>query len=188
MRALEILNEKLVGTAIYSFHVGDNWTLNFGDCFLSVQNLVSPDEGILNEWLCANYASFQTAVDKEFIAKSTVVTAHMRKEVTSVTLDAAYNLTIHFENDSIIVIPTNEDIVDWQWCLNETGQDPYMDYLVACFWEGEIAINKVNVSLQVEKPRYCAVPGLFTSYRLVAVRGRIAASPLHSRNARNDGR
>ncbi|MBH8557541.1 hypothetical protein [Hymenobacter negativus] len=144
MNALEILNDKLVGSFIYSFHIGDNWTLNFGDYYLSAQNLISPDEELLNGWLLANYRSIETAVDKDSVAKSTIVAAHMRKEVTNVTLDKAYNLTIYFENDSELVIPTNEDIVDWQWCLNETGNDPYMDYLVACFWEGEIAINEAE--------------------------------------------
>ena len=144
MKALEILNDKLIGSFIHSFHTGDNWTLNFGDYYLSAQNLISPDEGILNGCLHANYRSFETAVDKDSVAKSTVVAAHMRKEVTSVMLDKAYNLTIYFENDSELVIPSNEDIVDWQWCLNKTGKDPYMDYLLACFGEGEIAVNEAG--------------------------------------------
>ncbi|MBO2009652.1 hypothetical protein [Hymenobacter negativus] len=144
MKALEILNDKLVGSFIHSFRIGDNWTLDFGDYYLSAQNLISPDEGMLNAWLRTNYKSFETVVDKDFVAKSTIVAAHMRKEVASVTLDIAYNLTLHFENDSELVIPTNEEIVDWQWCLNETGKDPYMDYLIACFWEGEIAINEAR--------------------------------------------
>jgi hypothetical protein len=144
MKALEILNEKLVGSFIHSFHIGDNWTLDFGDYYLSAQNLISPDEGMLNEWFITNYRSIETAVDKDSVVKSTIVAAHLRKEVTSVTLDKSFNLTIHFENDSELVIPTNEDIVDWQWCLNETSKDPYMDYLVAYFGEEEIAINEAG--------------------------------------------
>ncbi|MFD2721067.1 hypothetical protein ACFST9_20275 [Hymenobacter monticola] len=144
MKALEILNDKLVGSFICSFHIGDNWTLDFGDYYLCAQNVLSPDEEVLNGWLCAHYRSFETAVDKDSVAKSTIVAAHMRKEVTSVMLDRACNLTIYFENDSELVIPSNEDIVDWQWCLNETGKDPYLDYLVACFWEDEITVNEVG--------------------------------------------
>jgi hypothetical protein len=60
-----------------------------------------------------------------------------------VQLDNDYNLTIEFRGDSKLVIPTNIQIVDWQWSLNESGMDPYRgDYLVACFWKGEIEIKE----------------------------------------------
>lgn len=69
----------------------------------------------------------------------------MRKVVTGLKLDDAYNLTIEFEGNSKLIIPTNVKIVDWQWCLNKSGSDPYSDYLVACFWKGEIEINEGSI-------------------------------------------
>jgi len=142
MKATEILNAKLCGESILSFNVSDGWTLYFGDYYLSAQDINSPDEEQLNSWFRSNYASFQNAVDKENVSKSAIVAAHLRKTTNSVELDEAYNLTIHFEDDGPLHLSTNVDIVDWQWCLNQTGADPYRDYLVACFWEGEISINE----------------------------------------------
>jgi hypothetical protein len=145
MKAIDILNNTLRGAAILSFHVGDSWTLYLGEYYLSAQNLSSLDERLLNEWFLGNYPSFQNAVDREHISKSAIVTAHLRKSISHLELDAKYNLTIFFEDDTPLLIPTDEDIVDWQWCLNTTGRDPYQDYLVACFWEGEISVNEANI-------------------------------------------
>jgi hypothetical protein len=142
MQAIDILNAKLRGEAILSFHAGDVWTLYIGGYYLSAQNIISPDEERLNEWFQANYASFHNAVDQGNISKSTSVAAHLRKPINRIELAETYSLTMHFEDDSTLLIPTNEDIADWQWCLNLTGADPYQEYLVACFWEGEISITE----------------------------------------------
>lgn len=142
MEAIEVLNAKLRGEAILSFYVSDGWTLYVGGYYLSAQDIISPDEEQLNSWFRGNYNSFHNAIDKENVSKSAIVAAHLRKTISNLELDEAYNLTIHFEDDSPLLIPTNVDIVDWQWSLNQTGADPYSDYLVACFWEGEISIDE----------------------------------------------
>ena len=67
----------------------------------------------------------------------------MRKEIVDIELDNKYNLTLKFELGSDLLIPTNEDIVDWPWCINKSGADPYSEKsLLTCFWEGEIELNK----------------------------------------------
>jgi len=142
MEAIEILTHELCGTFISRFSVGDTWEFYFGHYWLVAHNVISENEGLLNRLLQNDYHSFQNTVDKEYISKCSIVAAHMRKLVTGIKLDEKYNLTIEFENDSKLVIPTNVDIVDWQWCLNKTGNDPYHDYHVACFWNGEIQINE----------------------------------------------
>lgn len=146
MKALEILRSKLIGSFISHFSVGDTWELYLGGYWLKAQNIISNDEGLLNKWLEKNYPSFQNTVDKDYISKCTILAAHLRKLVTEVQLDQSYNLTIEFEDDSSLLIPTDTDIVDWQWCLNMSAQGPYSDYLIACFWEGEIQINEEKIN------------------------------------------
>jgi hypothetical protein len=135
------LTDKLCESWLSRFSVGDTIELYFGGYWLIAHDVISEDESLLNQWLYDNYLSSQNAVDKERISKCAIIAAHMGKVVTGVQLDEAYNLTIEFEKDSKLVIPTNVDIVDWQWCLNESGNIPYSDYLVACFWKGEIEVN-----------------------------------------------
>ena len=89
-----------------------------------------------------NYSPFQKAIDKKNISKSVIVTALMRKEVIGVVSDKACNLTIYFEDDGKLILPTDTDIVDWQWSLSEEGSDPYMSSIVACFGEGEISLSE----------------------------------------------
>lgn len=142
MQAIELLRDKLVGQFISRFGIGDTWDLSVGDYWLVAQDIFSKDEVLLNNWLQNNYPLFKGTVHKENISKSAVIAALLRREITDIKLDKLCNLTIEFEGGPELIILTNADIVDWQWCLNRTGNDPYREYIVACFWEGEIVVNK----------------------------------------------
>jgi hypothetical protein len=141
MEAIDILRDKLVGQFISRFSVGDTWDLAIGEYWLISQEVVSKDEALLDEWLQNNYSLFSTTIDKEQISKSAIIASLLRREIVNVKFDDVYNLVIEFEEGAELVISTNTGIVDWQWCLNRSGNDPYQDYLVACFGEGEIAIS-----------------------------------------------
>jgi len=141
MKPTDVLKSRLKGNFISRFSIGDTWELYFGDCWISAHNLISSDESQLNEWLLTNYSPFQKAIDQENISKCVIVAALMRKEVTSIALDEACNLTINFEEDEKLILPTDTDIVDWQWSLSEEGSDPYVSHIVACFTEGEISLS-----------------------------------------------
>jgi hypothetical protein len=142
MEALDLLKDKLVRTVISRFSVGDTWSLYFRGYWLMAHNIISEDESLLNQWMYEQYPSAKNAIDKEYISKCAILAAHREKEVTGLRLDKVCNLTLEFEEDSKIILPTNEEMVDWQWCLNQSGSNPYRDYLVACFWKGEILINQ----------------------------------------------
>jgi hypothetical protein len=137
---LEILNEKLLGKFISRFSLGDTWDLLIGNYWLLAYSIEFEEEDIINRLLKENYDWFTHTVDKENISKSTIMAANLRKSITQIKLDKMKNLTFDFENGSTLKILTNTDIVDWQWCINKTGNDPYMDNEIACFWAGEIII------------------------------------------------
>jgi hypothetical protein len=142
MQALELLRNRLLGSFISRFSVGDTWKFYIDGYWLVAQEVLSEDETFLNKLLQENYTYFSSTVDKEYISKSAIVTAAMRREIAGIDLDELYNLKLEFENQFKLIFPTNVEIVDWQWCLNKTGTDPYRDYLIACFWEGEIQVNE----------------------------------------------
>ncbi len=141
MKAIKLLNDKLKGTFISRFSLGDTWSLNLGDYWLSAQSLISQDETFINEWLSSNYQPFGKAIDKENVSKCAILAAYMRKEIVGLNLNDACSLIIDFGDNGKLVLPTNTETVDWQWCLSEADSDPYQDYIIACFWEGEIEIN-----------------------------------------------
>jgi hypothetical protein len=64
-----------------------------------------------------------------------IMAANLRETLTRIDLDEMKNLIIEFENGSTMRILTNTDVVDWQWCNNDSGKDPYMDNEIACFWQ-----------------------------------------------------
>ena len=137
-----MLKSKLTGSFISRFSVGDTCGLYIGGYWLVAQEVISEDEDFLNKFFESNYSHFETTVDKNYISKCAIVAAAMRREIINVELDELYNLKIMFDNNLKILFSTNTEVVDWQWCLNTTGADPYTNYIVACFWEGEIQINE----------------------------------------------
>lgn len=142
VQALDILKDKLLGNFISRFSVGDTWDLSIGNYWLIAQDISSSDEAFLNGVFKDSFRHYDSTVDKDYISKCAIVAAAMRREIINVELDKLCSLEIKFDNDFKLLIPTNAAIVDWQWCLNETGADPYRDCLVACFWEGEILIGE----------------------------------------------
>jgi len=145
MEAIEELNARLLGSYLSRFSVGDTWELRFNDLWISAQNIVSADEKFLNDFLRENYQPFQATVDQDDISKCAIVATCMQKTVIGLRLGDSCNLTIDFEDNRQLVLTTNTSIVDWQWSLSENGSIPYADYIVACFWEGEIEVNKDKI-------------------------------------------
>ena len=141
-RDQDILNEKLVGEFISRFSVGDTWDMFIGDYYLSAHTIEFEEENQITEFLIGHYDEFKFSMDKENISKSTIMAANLRKPITKVSLDELKNLQLDFENGSTMRILTNTKIVDWQWCVNRSGKDSYMDYEIACFREGETQIKE----------------------------------------------
>ena len=141
MEAIEILKKKLVGNFYSRFSVGDTWKLCFDDFWLIGHNVVSVDEGRLNDYLQSNYLPAQSAIDQENVSKSIIISSTQRKLVTEVTLNANSALTLTFENSVQLTFATGTGIVDWQWALNENGGDPYASHIVSCFNSGEVQVG-----------------------------------------------
>ena len=138
---LEAVREYLVGSAISRFGVGDTWELYFSGVWLVAQDIVVTEEDAVNQMFSRRFRFYHDAVDSEYISKSAVLAAHMRKTVVAVTMDGTCSLVIEFENGGRLTVPTDANVVDWQWCLNTSGKDPYSDYFIACFWTGKVECN-----------------------------------------------
>ena len=141
MEEFEILQEKLKGNFYSRFSVGDSWGLYFDGFWLLAHDVTSSYEKNLNEYLIKNYKPTIEAIDKEDIAKSIIVSSCLRKNILSVSLGSDSSLTLGFENDIKITLPTNTDIVDWQWAINKNGGDPYQSFIVGCFNAGEVEVE-----------------------------------------------
>ena len=138
---LRELNDKFLGKFISRFSLGDTWDLYIGGYWLSAQTIIFKEEGAIAELLFKNYDKFNDTVDKEDISKSAIMASNLRKAITHIQLDKMKNLTIDFDNGMELIVSTDTDVVDWQWCVNKSLQDPYRDFEIACFQKGEIKIK-----------------------------------------------
>ena len=141
MKALDILHNKLVGNFYSRFSIGDTFDLFFDAFWLIAQNVISSDEEALNHFLLKEYKPANEAIDKEDVSKSIILCSTLRKKILEVKLSEDSSLQLTFENGVILLFPTNTDIVDWQWALNENGNDPYLGCIVGCFSSGEVQIG-----------------------------------------------
>ncbi|MFD2232130.1 hypothetical protein [Alkalimarinus sediminis] len=141
MSVIEVLEEKLLGNFYSIFRVGDTFDLYFDGFWLIAHNVVSADEDEINRQLPTIYQPASEAIDKEDVAKSVVLSSTHRKCITGVALLPDSSLELTFENGVKLLFPTNTEVVDWQWALNENANDPYLGCIVGVFASGEASLG-----------------------------------------------
>ncbi|AWF80511.1 hypothetical protein BTJ40_06635 [Microbulbifer sp. A4B17] len=141
MSAIEVLQEKLLGNFYSLFRVGDVFDLYFDGFSLIAHDVVSTDEDEINKQLSTLYPRASDAVDKEDVAKSIVLSSTLHKCITCVDLLPDSSLELTFENGVKLLFPTNTEVVDWQWALNENANDPYLGCIVGVFVSGEVQLG-----------------------------------------------
>ena len=140
MGEIEVLKDKLVGNYYSRFSAGDTFDLYFDGFWLISQNVVASEENKLNSVLFSEYQPANEAIDKEDVAKTVVISSTLRKKITGVSLSADSTLELVFENGVRLSFPTNTEIVDWHWAINEEGNSPYESCIVGCFSPGEVQV------------------------------------------------
>lgn len=141
MGVIEILKDKLVGNYYSRFSAGDTFDLYFDGFWLISQNVVASEENKLNGLLFSEYQPANEAIDKEDVVKTVVISSTLRKIITGVSLNADSTLELVFENGVRLSFPTNTEIVDWHWAINEKGNSPYESCIVGCFSPGEVQVT-----------------------------------------------
>jgi len=138
--AEEILKKALIGNSFAYFKQGDWIALQLLDYWLVAQDIESPEEFNLNCLLEKADPPILNGVDPENVAKSAILHRNSRRKITNITLHNDSSLSLYFDHNREIILITSTPIVDWHWCLNKSGEDPYHDYLVACFQPGTIDV------------------------------------------------
>lgn len=129
------LRSRLVGRAFSSITLGDWWALSFYDgLWLQAHHLTSSNAHALT----ARLTGYADAIDAADVPVAIDVLRCRRRDVRRVELRRDGGLELHFENRTMLVCETDTEIVDWQWCINVSGVDPYVEYEVACFFAGEV--------------------------------------------------
>jgi hypothetical protein len=140
MSVIEVLEEKLLGNFYSRVSLGDTFDLYFDRFWLISQDVVAPEEQALNEQL-SSFKPATEAIDKEDVAKSIILTSTLRKKVTGILLNPDSSLELSFENGMTLLFTTDNEIVDWQWAINESGQDPYHSLIVGVLASGEVQLG-----------------------------------------------
>jgi hypothetical protein len=140
MSIIDVLEEKLLGNFYSRVSLGDTFDLYFDRFWLIAQGVVSPQEDFLNSQL-ADFKPAVEAIDKEDVAKGIILTSTLQKKVIAVSLNSDSSLELDFENGIKLLFTTDNEIVDWQWAINENGQDPYHSLIVGVLESGEAQLG-----------------------------------------------
>ncbi|MDJ0841357.1 MAG: hypothetical protein QNK37_32905 [Acidobacteriota bacterium] len=134
IKALQVLEEMLINQAYIFVSVGDWWRLAFSNgLWLISQEISSSNDYALKALLEKADPPVLNGVDPEYVLQSVAIFRNMRKPIKKVTLEDDGTLILFFDEAWQLRLTTRTEIVDWQWCLNGTGEDPYTDSIVACF-------------------------------------------------------
>lgn len=140
--AVTVLRDCLIGNAFTTVSVGDWWALSFDRGFWVVaQELAFPETPTISALLEKADPPVLDGVDPDRVAQAVVIMRNLRRPVTDVSLSSDGALNLAF-GDRQMSVTTGTDVVDWQWCLNRSGADPYSDFIVACFWPGQVQVSE----------------------------------------------
>lgn len=139
---IKTLKDLLLGNTYSVVSVGDWWSLALSSGhWLVAQEIKSSFDSELRSLLSGSSQPILDAVDPEDIPTAVAVLRNRRREITDVTLEADGALHLSFDQNWKLCLSTDTDIVDWHWCVNETGGSPYSNLLVACFEPGSVQIG-----------------------------------------------
>jgi hypothetical protein len=139
--ATQLLHKHLIGNFYSNVSIGDVWGLCFDGVWLVAQSISANEESTLQETIEKTYAPAKSAVDKEYVSKAAIVASNMRREVTNVLIKSDCSLVLEFGNGYNLMLRTDTDIVDWQWCLSKKYGNPYdpeCEPIVSCFWQDDL--------------------------------------------------
>jgi hypothetical protein len=135
----QALRDALLGQAYTVVQLGDWWALAFDDgVWLLAQRIVSPDESAIRTAISTSFVSMLGRIDAEDVPTMIAVLQSRRQAVTDIAIGIDGSLELVFANGHALLCSSDEQIVDWQWAISETGADPYSEFRVACFAKGEV--------------------------------------------------
>lgn len=136
------LETMLVGDRFVGFETGDVWTLSMQEkgYLVAFQRMSSAKEEAINQALRRTDNVLFDCCDPEEISWAVILASVTRKKIIAATVDGKAALSLIFEGGVEIIIRTDADIVDWQWCITRNAPNPYTEEAeLACLWKSEIS-------------------------------------------------
>ena len=138
MQATEQLRALLIGKDYASFSVANAFGFGFDGFELAAQDVLCPDEDVINSSFVNSYGPAAKTGVPELIGKSAILAACLGATISDVQVSPDASIILWFANGVQLKFPTNTPVVDWHWAITEDGRDPYMGCIIACFAPGEI--------------------------------------------------
>ncbi len=136
-----------MGRSIDRFCHGDTWEIRFdNDLWLVTHELRIDAESDLQTLLESGSTALHYSVDPRDAVRSLLLASLMRRPVISVDITTDGALSLHFDEARSVTLPTDTDVVDWQWSLGGTPNNPYAaEALICCLWRGEVRVGAEGV-------------------------------------------
>lgn len=140
----ERLKALLVGHSIQAFETGDVWVLLLHEpdlkiCFLG---MTVPESSEIQEALKAAVPGMMPVEDPYVVAWSVVLASVSQRTILDVTVDLRGAMSLRFEGGLEFTLLSDNDFVDWQWCVTANHPNPYRSKAqIVCFAEGDLMVD-----------------------------------------------
>ena len=139
-KASQVVADLLRGESIVHVEVNDIWAMFFSnDLWLLAQEIRCLGERELGDILATHAPHLLSGVDPQNVPRVALLYSFTRHLVTACSVLEDGQLSIQFGVSRELILPSDTDIVDWQWCLSKSCADPYhAKSIVACIAKGAI--------------------------------------------------
>ena len=139
-QAMPMLTRLLIGAEVHRFCFGDTVEIGLSnELWLLAHEVHSDETAALDKLLSKASPSVLDGIDPELVSRAVVLASSFRRPIAKVEIDKDAELSLTFEGARHITIPTNVDIVDWQWSISKSNDIPYrVPFKIACLAPGVI--------------------------------------------------
>ena len=133
--ATKVLEKHLLGESIHEVHVGVGWVMRLSnDVWLRCHEIKCEGEEAARGSLQLTGLGLDSCVEPGEPVQSLLLVACMRRPILGLVLERGGDLTLDFGSGRTVLLSSETEIVDWQWCLGPSTGDPYAQPgMLACF-------------------------------------------------------
>ena len=137
----DIVAREINTDFFHRFSIGDTIELKFSRCVLTAQHIKFEGSSEVLNLLSEHFPPALEVIDPEDVAIALGVSSCQRAEVVSTYLADSGELSLAFSSGLILIFPIDTPEVDWHWALQRCDGDPFSEFIVGAFENGQVKIE-----------------------------------------------
>jgi len=126
VEATQAVTRLLLGESIHELRASTLWEMRFSnDVWLLAHEVSCSQEKQLCAVLERHMPEMVTRIDSERVPQAALSFSFMMHPLTAAIVNKAGELRLEFGDTRAVIVRSDTEIVDWQWCISRTCSDPY---------------------------------------------------------------